>query len=66
MSRTALQVLIGTALVDQEFCEDLLNGKRPVILAEFDLTTAEREAALAVETDSIKGFAVGLCERLST
>ncbi len=65
MSKTALQALIGTALVDQEFCEDLMNGKRPVVLADFDLTDAEREAALAMKVDSVKEFAIGLCEWLA-
>jgi len=65
MSKVALQALIGTALVDQEFCTDLLNGKRPLVLVEFDLTAAEREAALATEADSFKEFAVRLCDWLA-
>jgi len=51
MSKTALQTLIGTALIDSRFCEELLNGKRPALLAEFDLSEEEREVALIVETD---------------
>jgi hypothetical protein len=65
MSKTALQTLIGTALIDRRFCEELLNGKRPALLAEFDLSEEEREVALIVETDSIQEFAVGLYERLA-
>jgi hypothetical protein len=65
MSKMVLQTLIGTALVNPEFCEDLLNGKRPTILAEFDLTDEEREFALAIETDSVQEFAVGLYEWLA-
>lgn len=62
MSATALQALIGTALVDREFCEELLNGKRPTLLAEFDLSDEEREVVLTIETDSIQEFAIGLYE----
>ena len=65
MSSTVLQILIGTALVDRDFCEELLNGKRPAILAGFDLTDEEREVVLASEADSIQEFAVGLCEWLA-
>jgi len=65
MSKMVLQTLIGSAVIDREFCEELLNGKRPTILAEFDLTDEEREAALAIRTDSIQEFAVGLYEWLT-
>jgi len=65
MSKIVLQTLIGTALVDQRFCKEFLNGKRPTLLAEFDLTDEEREVALAIEADSIQEFAVGLYEWLA-
>ena len=65
MSKTALQTLIGTALIDRRFCEELLNGKRPALLAEFDLSEEEREVALTIETDSIQEFVGGLYERLA-
>jgi len=65
MSIAALQALIGTALIDRKFCEELLDGKRPALLAEFDLSDEERKVALAVETDSIQKFAVGLYEWLT-
>lgn len=64
MSKTALQTLIGTALIDSRFCEELLNGKRPALLAEFDLSEEERKVALIVETGSLQEFAVRLYERL--
>ena len=66
MSKMALQTLIGTALVDQKFCEDVLDGRRPTIVAEFDLTDEEREVVLAIKTESIQEFALGLYERLAT
>ena len=65
MSKIALQSLIGTALLDRGFCEELLNGGRPVLLAEFDLTDEEQKVVLTIETGSIQGFAIGLYERLT-
>ena len=65
MSQMAFQALVGTALVDPEFGEELLNGKRPGLLAQFDLTDDEREAILSVEAGSIQQFAVGLYEWLT-
>ena len=64
MSSTAIQALIGTALLDREFCKELLNGKRSALLAEFDLTDEEREIVLGIETDSIQEFAERLYEWL--
>lgn len=65
MSKMALQALIGTALVDRTFCEELLNGKRPTLLAEFNLTDEERKVALDIKTDCVQKFAVGLYEWLT-
>jgi len=65
MSVTGLQSLIGTALIDPEFCKRLLSGKHPALLAEFDLTDEEREVVLAIETDSIQEFTVRLYEWLT-
>jgi hypothetical protein len=65
MSATVLQTLIGTALVDREFGEQLLNGKRPVLLTEFDLTDEEREVVLTIKADSIQEFAAGLYKWLT-
>jgi hypothetical protein len=64
MSQMALQSLIGAALIDREFCEKLLDGRRPSLLAQFDLTGEEREAVLSIEADSIQKFAEQLYERL--
>lgn len=60
MSAMALQVLIGTALIDRKFCEKLLDGKHSTLLAEFDLTDEEWQAVLAIEADSIQEFVAGL------
>jgi hypothetical protein len=64
MSQMALQILVGTALIDPRFCHGLLNGRRHSLLAEFDLTEEEREVVLGVEAGSIQEFAMQLCEWL--
>ena len=64
MSQMALHALVGTALIDSQFCHGLLNGRRHSLLAEFDLTADEREVVLGVEAGCIQEFAVQLCEWL--
>jgi len=39
-------------LIDREFCEELLNGRRAALLAEFDMTNEERRAVLSIKIDS--------------
>jgi len=60
MSAAALKAIVGTTLVDREFCEELLNGNRPTLLAEFDLTGEEREAILATEAGHLRNCDWGL------
>jgi len=60
MLTLALQTLVGDTLIDREFCEELLNGERFTLLAEFDLANEEREAILAIEANSTQEFAVEL------
>jgi hypothetical protein len=64
MSETTLHILIGTALTDSEFRHKLLNGKRPSLLAELDLTDTERKTVIGIEAESVREFAVQLCELL--
>jgi hypothetical protein len=56
--------MVATALVDLEFCAKLLNGQRPMIITEFDLTEAEKEVVLGIRADTIEEFAEGLVEWL--
>lgn len=65
MTSIALQTLIGTALIDREFCKELTNKKRPASLAKFDLTDEERQVSLAIGANSIQEFAVKLHEQLT-
>ncbi len=64
MSETTLHILIGAALTDPEFRDKLLNGKRPSLLAELDLTDTERKTILGIEAESFQEFAAQLCELL--
>ncbi len=62
MSR-AIDKLIWKALTDAAFCEGLLTGRRRELLATLDLTSAEREAVLAVQADTLEEFAGALCRQ---
>jgi hypothetical protein len=64
MSQMALHTLVGTALTDPRFCDDLLNGRRHTLLTDFDLTDEEREAVLVIQAGSIQVFAAQLNEWL--
>lgn len=64
MAHIALHSMVATALVDLEFCAKLLNGQRPKIITEFDLTDTEKEVVLGIRADTIEEFAAGLVEWL--
>ena len=66
MSNTELKALVGTALIDHEFCNTLLGENRHTSLMEFNLTNEEREIILHIKADSIQEFVVRLYERLTT
>jgi len=57
MSRRALQNLLGVALIDRDFCEELLTKRRLALLDEFGLTDEERELVISIKADSIQDFA---------
>jgi hypothetical protein len=65
MSTTELKALIGTALIDREFCNTLLSENRHTSLMEFDLTDKEQEAILNIKADSIQEFTTRLYEWLT-
>ena len=65
MSNTELKALIGTALIDHEFCKTLLGENRHTSLAEFDLANEEREVILSIKADSIQEFVTRLYEWLT-
>jgi len=65
MSQLTLKRLVGLALLDQEFCDGLMNGKRSALLAGFDLTEEEREVIMCLESSSIRDMARSLCAWLN-
>jgi hypothetical protein len=65
MSQLTLKQLVGLALLDREFCDGLMNGKRSVLLNRFELTEEEQEVVTALESHSIREFAGGLCKWLN-
>lgn len=64
MSQTALHLLVGTALTDPGFRETLLKGARFAVVQQFELNDAERAIVMAIQADSIQGFAAQLNEWL--
>ena len=57
MSEHAIHEIIGTAIVDQEFCRTLLEGDRAALLTTFDLLPAERRKLLAIQAHDLHTFA---------
>jgi len=55
-----IQALVGRAIIDPQFCEDLLNGHRAECLAEFPLSAEELGAAAAIKADDLAAYAAGL------
>jgi hypothetical protein len=64
MSQIALQSLIGAALIDHDFCEELLGRKQLTLLNKFDLSDEERNTVTSIQADSIQEFAEQLHEWL--
>lgn len=64
MLNMELQLLVGTALTDSDFCDTLLNGERHVLLAKFDLTEEEQHIIQTIRANSIEEFAMQLAEQL--
>jgi len=61
----ALQTLLGTAMIDGQFCERLLNGQRQELLPKFQLTDEEHRFLLDIQADSLQGFAAAVDQWLS-
>lgn len=57
MSERALQAIIGHAIVDRGFRHELMNGGRERLLADFDLTEAERDVVRSIQAQTFEEFA---------
>ncbi|MBO9312609.1 MAG: Franean1_4349 family RiPP [Chloroflexus sp.] len=64
MSQTAVEQIIGRAVVDPEFREKLIADARAAC-AGYDLTEEELEALERLDAESLKAFAGTLDPRLS-
>jgi len=60
MSVAAMQRIVGTAIVDQDFREDLLNGRRQETIAAFALTPEEHRAIMTIRAQTLHEFAEAL------
>jgi hypothetical protein len=61
-----LEEVVGWALIDRDFCADLLNGRRARVLSRFNLTPEERQALLNIRAESLESFAGQLAGWLAT
>ena len=57
MSHRALQSLVGRAIVDRSFRDQLLNGNRDEVLADFNLADDELSAIRSIDAHSLETFA---------
>jgi hypothetical protein len=55
-----LEQLVGTAIIDPRFREDLLNGRRREVIADFDLTAEEKAMILGIHAHTLQEFAAVL------
>jgi hypothetical protein len=61
-----LEEVVGWALIDRDFCADLLNERRARALSRFNLTPEERQALLNIRAESLQSFAGQLAGWLAT
>ncbi len=61
----ALQTILGTAMIDGQFCERLLNGGRQELLPGFQLTDEEHRFLLGIKADSLQSFAAAVDQWLN-
>jgi hypothetical protein len=57
VSQEALQAIVGTALIDKEFRQAMLNGSRAAVIGQFDLSPDERETVMSIEASTLEQFA---------
>jgi hypothetical protein len=57
VSHEALQAIVGTALIDREFRQAMLNGLRATVIKQFDLSAEEREVVMSIEASTLEQFA---------
>lgn len=56
MAHETLQAIVGTAIVDSDFCHSLLQ-KSPDIARDFELTAEESQAIQSIHASTLSDFA---------
>jgi hypothetical protein len=62
MPTRKMDMLMWAALTDTTFREGLLNGRRPELVSQLNMTDTEKQAILAIRADSLEAFAGALCQ----
>ncbi len=57
MAHESLQAVIGTAVIDSDFRQNLLTGSRHRAIANFGLTREEVDIVMGIRADSLEQFA---------
>ncbi len=57
MAYAELEEVVGHAIIDRNFCDDLLNGSRAQALSRFNLSPEEKQALMSIRAESLQSFA---------
>jgi len=57
MAYAELEEVVGHAIIDRNFCADLLNGSRARALSRFNLSPEEKQALMNIHAESLESFA---------
>ena len=57
MAYAELEEVVGHAIIDRNFCADLLNGSRAQALSRFNLSPEEKQALMDIRAESLQSFA---------
>ncbi|MBI3360185.1 MAG: hypothetical protein HY023_03650 [Chloroflexi bacterium] len=62
MSTRGLHTLVGRAVISDDFCTGMLNGRRAQLIREMDLEPDETDQVMAIRADSLPEFAAAVQE----
>ncbi len=57
MSIHGLQIMVGRAVISDEYCAAILNGHKAELIRELDLDPAESAQVLAIRANTLAEFA---------
>ncbi len=52
-----LEEVIGQAIIDREFCAELLTERRAQLLGQFELSSEEKRVLMSIRADTLESFA---------